>query len=98
MSDKPISFVRVVLSVVVAAVFAAPSTSLAADENKPFRFYVEPFDFEALLTDVDTNSSKFEEYRDMDNGAVFRRFHLVGESGDRNRTFDFDVMNAGRAD
>ncbi len=99
MSPKLIRFGLVALSAVAVAAFAAPPTSLADDRGEGFfDFHVDPFWFEALFTDVDTNSSKFEEYRDMDSGAVFRRFHLAGESGDRNRTFDFDVMNAGRAD
>ena len=51
-----------------------------------------------LFTDVDTNSSKFEEYRDMSSGMVFSRFRVLGESRDTNQTFDFEGFNLSRDD
>lgn len=98
MKDKLIRLCVVVLSAVVVAAFAAPAVSLADDSENNFVFGIDPLDVEALFTSVDTNSSKFEEYRDMDGNALIRRLRVTGESGDLNRTLDLDVMNAGRAD
>lgn len=51
-------------------------------EVRPFTFRIDPVILQVLETDVDTDSSKFEEYRDLDSG--FRpSFHLVGEGGER---------------
>lgn len=54
----------------------------ATVEARPFTFRIDPLLLQVLETDVDTDSSKFEEYRDLDSG--FRpSFHLVGDGGER---------------
>lgn len=98
MSARLIRYGQIALVGVVAALIAAPSMTLAADEDRKFRFNLEPFEFDALFVDVDTNSSKFEEYRDMDSGGVARRVRLLGESPDGNRTLDFEIRNVARRD
>lgn len=98
MTTPRIGIRNLAIPLLLAALAFGGSTLSAADHEPSFHFNVEPLDFEALFTDVDTNSSKFEEYRDMDSGAIVRRLRLLGESTDRNRTMDFDILNAGRAD
>lgn len=58
----------------------------SADEDSGFRLWVEPIDLWVLEKDQDTNSSKFQEYRDLRSG-LWAGLKLYGESadgGDRN--------------
>ncbi len=64
---------------------------------KGFTFHVDPLVIGAIDTDVDTQSSKFQEYRDLSSGFTLD-FHLLGASADNERLFDFDAANAGRQD
>src|SRR3989304_2790822 len=90
MSAKLIRIGQVVLGAAVAAVFAATSASLAADGDKPFHFHVDPFDFEVLLTDVDTNSSHFDV---MNAGRADERYPLrYRNSGSYAVTLDYNVI------
>jgi MtrB/PioB family decaheme-associated outer membrane protein len=67
----------------------------SAEDSGGFTFRVDPIALEVLETDVDTESSKFEEYRDLDSG--FRpSLHLFGEGGDR--TLDVRADAIGRDD
>ncbi len=81
-----------------------PAQGMAAEhaeeggESSGFSYQVDPLDAEVLFRDVDTNSSKFEEYRDMSSGPLVRRVRIFGESRDRNRVFDVDFFNVGRDD
>ena len=74
------------------------SSELAlADDTEGFRLWVEPIDLEVLEKDLDTNSSKFEEYRDLKSG--FRpSLNLFGESADGNRTLVVRAESIGRDD
>ena len=66
-----------------------------AAEAREFTFQLDPVVLQVLETDVDTESSRFEEYRDLDSG--FRpSLHLVGEGGDRG--LDFRAEAIGRDD
>ncbi|MDH3284075.1 MAG: MtrB/PioB family outer membrane beta-barrel protein [Acidobacteriota bacterium] len=96
---KTCRFASIASSAALLVALVAPAAALAGDGDEHlFDFRLDPVVFELLFTDVNTNSSKFEEYRDMDSDALIRRFRLIGESRDRDRVFDLDVMNAGRAD
>ncbi len=65
-------------------------------EAKAFTFRVDPVVLQVLETDVDTESSKFEEYRDLDSG--FRpSLHLLGE-GRGDRALDIRADAIGRDD
>lgn len=72
----------------------------AEDEEgeEVFKFTVDPVVFRPLFVDVDTRSSKFEEYRDMDSGMTVPLLRLLGVSGDRNRTFELEAQNISRGD
>ncbi len=99
MNAKKIRSGLVVLFALLLVPFASSPISLADDQDGSFfDLELNPFLFEILFTDVDTNSSKFEEYRDMESDALIRKLRLFGELGDPNRTFGFDIENASRAD
>lgn len=64
-------------------VLAAPGV---AHQTDTFHFHIDPIVFEVLEVDVDTESSKFNEYRDIRSGFNLPRLRLFGESpngGDR---------------
>ena len=73
---------------------AAAETEAAPEEAAGFTFRIDPLVLEALQTDVDTESSRFEEYRDLDSGRPSLR--LFGEGGDR--TLDIRADAIGRDD
>lgn len=77
-------------------VMGAASTGAAAEEG--FTFSVDPIVLENLYTDVDTDSAKFEEYRDLGTGFRLRTLNLFGESADGNRFMEFRLKNVGRED
>ncbi len=78
-----------------AATEAESATELKRRPSQGFTFRVDPLVLQVLETDVDTESSKFEEYRDLDSG--FRpSLHLFGEGGDR--TLDIRADAIGRDD
>jgi MtrB/PioB family decaheme-associated outer membrane protein len=68
----------------------------APEQAKTFSFRVDPLVIGAIDTHVDTDSSKFQEYRDLSSG--FRMdFRLVGE-GSGDRTLDLIAANVRRDD
>jgi MtrB/PioB family decaheme-associated outer membrane protein len=60
-----------------------------AQESKGFSLHLEPIVFGVLETDVDSDSAKFEEYRDMSKGFVIPKLRLRGEGDDGNRYLKF---------
>lgn len=70
-----------------------------ADTNaeKGFSFRVDPLVLGVVRTHVDTNSAKWEEYRDMSNGFVIPYLRLIGE-GSGDRELDFNAVNVRRED
>src|SRR5829696_5296718 len=80
----------------------APDTTTAEESQeqgsaKGFTFRFDPLVIGAIDTDVDTNSSKFQEYRDLRSGFTLG-FNLFGESADGERNLNFSTDNAGRRD
>lgn len=72
-----------------------PSGIFAVDPG--FQVTLDPLLFEGLWLDQDTNSSKFQEYRDLSDG--FRlQLGLSGMTSDTRRKMDFQVVNGGRRD
>src|SRR5262245_22805467 len=64
----------------------------AQDEAKGFSFRVDPFVLTYLNSDNDTDSAKFEEYRDLEDG-VTGSLRISGESADGERFLDFAADN-----
>jgi MtrB/PioB family decaheme-associated outer membrane protein len=76
---------------------APAATEAKAEPAKGFTFHVDPLVLGVIRTHVDTNSSKWEEYRDMSNGFVIPYLHLTGE-GSGDRELDFNAKNVRRED
>ncbi|HYH47427.1 MAG TPA: MtrB/PioB family outer membrane beta-barrel protein, partial [Thermoanaerobaculia bacterium] len=75
-----------------------PASGEAPDPAaQTFRFWFDPVTIGVLTTDVDTESAKFQEYRDLDSGFL-AALGLHGESGDGERGFDFAAAQVGRDD
>jgi len=83
-------------SALLCLVIGAAAPGAAAAEGFTFRF--DPLVIENLTVDVDTESAKFEEYRDLDTGLRLKKLYLFGESEDHNRFMDFRLKNVGRDD
>ena len=66
------------------------------EQAKAFSFRFDPLVIGAMNTDVDTRSSKFQEYRDLSSGFLMG-FRLLGE-GTNDRYFDLDAANVRRDD
>ena len=66
------------------------------EQAKAFSFRFDPLVIGAMDTDVDTRSSKFQEYRDLSSG-FFMSFRLLGE-GAGDRYLDLDAASVRRDD
>jgi MtrB/PioB family decaheme-associated outer membrane protein len=66
------------------------------EQAKDFSFRLDPLVIGAMSTDVDTGSSKFQEYRDLGSGFLMS-FRLLGE-GTGDRYFEVDAANVRRDD
>jgi MtrB/PioB family decaheme-associated outer membrane protein len=83
---------RLSTSAVCAGLLALAAPSLAHKSDQ-FHFHIDPIVFEVLEVDVDTNSSKFNEYRDIQSGFNLPELRIFGESadgGDRNMSLRAD--------
>src|SRR3954451_12497851 len=76
---------------------APAATEAKAEPAKGLTFHVDPLVLGVIRTHVDTNPSKWEEYRDMSNGFVIPYLHLIGE-GSGDRELDFNAKNVRRED
>src|SRR5947208_2739798 len=76
---------------------AAPAANPAPEPAKGLSFRVDPLVLGVVRAHVDTNSSKWEEYRDMSNGFVIPHLRLIGE-GSGDRELDFNAVNVRRED
>jgi MtrB/PioB family decaheme-associated outer membrane protein len=79
------------------AAAAAPAPPPAPAPAKAFTFHLDPLVLGALNARVDSNSAKWEEYRDMSGGFIIPKLRLTGE-GTGDRELAFNVENAGRED
>src|SRR5436309_8149010 len=75
---------------------AAPAEP-AKEPAKGFTFRVDPLVLGVLHSHVDTNSSKWQEYRDVSSGFVIPKLHLIGE-GTGDRELDLNAENVRRED
>ncbi len=93
---------KVSLPILPLVLLLAPLGPLYADSGGsgqgPFSFHLDPVVLEYLSLDQDTNSSKFQEYRDLDSGFRIPLLKAWGESADGNRTIDFTAQNVWRDD
>ena len=75
---------------------AAPAEP-AKEPAKGFTFRVDPLVLGVLHSHVDTNSSKWQEYRDVSSGFVIPKLRLLGE-GPGDRELDLNAENVRRED
>lgn len=78
-------------------VLATPSAS-AAQDDVGFELHLDPLVIEGLYLDQDTESSKFEEYRDLSDGFRIPLLNLSGRSDDARRELRFQVVDGARDD
>jgi hypothetical protein len=81
----------------VLALLALGPNGASADSTG-FSFYLDPVQIDRLWTDVDTNSSKFQEYRDLTSGVRLTHLRFGAETADLKRSLEVQVMNADRDD
>ena len=87
------------LSVLAAGTLLWASASpLLSQTSAPFSFKLDPVILEYINSDLDNNSAKFEEYRDLDDGLRIPWMHLSGESKDGGTEVDLQVVNGARDD
>ena len=87
---------------VAAAGSLALCAPILAHETDQFHFHIDPIVFEVLDVDVDTNSSKFNEYRDIQSGFNLPLLDVYGETPDGKRSIELfvgvlGVLKAGAA-
>jgi MtrB/PioB family decaheme-associated outer membrane protein len=63
-----------------------------------FTFTIDPIVFGIFESTVDTDSAKWEEYRDMSSGFVIPRLNIEGRDPSDGRYLDFHAVNTGRQD
>ena len=88
---------RTLLALTAGLMLAAPSVG-ADEEDGGFTFQLDPLVLEVLETDLDTESSKFEEYRDLGSGFRLPELRLLGSSADGERQFRFVGHRVDRQD
>src|SRR4051794_24904623 len=76
---------------------AATPAPAPAEPVKGFVFHVDPLVVGVVHSHVDTDSAKWEEYRDMSSGLVIPKLRLLGD-GPGDRTLDFNAENLRRDD
>lgn len=86
------------LAIVAAGIAAIAAGPVRAADAGGFSLHLDPLPLGGIWVDVDTNSAKFEEYRDMSNGFYVPELKLWGgdEAGDR--WLDFRAENVSRDD
>lgn len=81
------------LSILTASLFLVSSSASAQ-----MTFRIDPIVFQVLETDVDTNSAKFEEYRDLGSGFRIPELFIQGVTPDGDRYLELSGENVGRED
>jgi len=76
----------------------AQSSSPSTSPSTGFSFRFDPVAIEYINSSVDTNSAKFQEYRDLRDGVRVPWMHVMGESKDGETDLDLQVINGGRQD
>ncbi|MGE0640665.1 MAG: MtrB/PioB family outer membrane beta-barrel protein [Thermoanaerobaculia bacterium] len=91
------AFSLILVPVAAALLLVAPAT---ADDSGSggFHFEIDPLTVSYESVDVDTDSAKFNEYRDLDDGVVLEDLRVFGASADGDRNLRFAATRGGRRD
>ncbi len=81
-----------------ALALAASIGAHATAEEEGFAMQMDSIRLEVLETDVDTESAKFNEYRDLKSGFRLSDLRISGAGDGGDRTFAFRADDVGRAD
>jgi MtrB/PioB family decaheme-associated outer membrane protein len=76
----------------------AEDTASPASESQGFTFTLDPIVFGIFESTVDTDSAKWQEYRDMTSGFVIPRLNIEGRDPNDDRFLDFRAANVRRDD
>ncbi len=69
-----------------------------AEANEGFHLDLDPLTISYESVDVDTDSAKFNEYRDLEDGFLVEQLTLRGALAGGERRFRFDATRVGRSD
>jgi MtrB/PioB family decaheme-associated outer membrane protein len=86
------------MNIVRGSALVASALLLPAAATGQMTFRIDPIVFEVLEADVDTESAKFEEYRDLGSGFRIPELGIFGETADGNRHLAITGENIGRND
>ncbi|MFN7940229.1 MAG: MtrB/PioB family outer membrane beta-barrel protein [Thermoanaerobaculia bacterium] len=81
-----------------AALLAIAAPVRGEGSSQGFTLQLEPLKVSLLDVDLDTTSSKFNEYRDIQSGATVDKLVITGASADGNRALDVRMSHVGRRD
>lgn len=101
MSRKIFSRLRTTASALLVAGLLTTgllTTSPLSAEGDEFHLALDSLSFGFLDNHVDTDSAKFQEYRDLKSGFDLTNLRLRGISGDGNRVLSIAADNVGRDD
>jgi MtrB/PioB family decaheme-associated outer membrane protein len=93
---KPRNSPRLATTVALALLLAGAAGAASAADG--FRFWVDALVIENLVTEVDTESAKVEEYRDLNSGLSMSKLKLYGASADGQRTLALRLYDVDRED
>ena len=89
---------RQILFAAAGLLLLAQQVPAAESDSAGFRLRVDSLLLGGLETDVDTDSAKFQEYRDFSNGFWLPKLEITGDDDAGRRWLDFTATNAGRDD
>ncbi|MEO7795133.1 MAG: MtrB/PioB family outer membrane beta-barrel protein, partial [Thermoanaerobaculia bacterium] len=81
-----------------AALLLALPVSAQETASQGFSLHIDPAIVAYESVDVDTDSAKFNEYRDYQDGFLVERLGLHGATADGNHNLSFVATRAGRDD
>lgn len=86
------------IGAVLLLTFGAGSTTPAQAEDQSFKLNVDSVWFEVLDNDTNTDSAKFQEYRDLSSGFNLTHLRVSGEDDAGKRFLSFRADNVRRED
>ncbi len=89
---------RALLAIFALSCLALAGIAPAQEAGAGYRLHLDQLVIDIRNVDVDTDSARFEEYRDMSPGFAVRKLHVTMDGGDGARDLDFKAVNVGKDD